>query len=242
MNKPNKMATLVLVSAILALQGCNDDDDDNETKKQQTNEPTTATTKIYHVVVSNLTHNQPFSALASVIHNSGYHAYSLGSTADSALEILAESGDNSALISAADADSRVIDTVSGNGHLAPGVDETLVLEGIIDDPRLTLVTMPINTNDAFVALNAIDLSELVSGESLVLHARAYDAGTEGNSEAAADVPGLGGEGFNASRNDRDFVSVHSGIVSVDDGLTGSALDQSHRFDNPLAKIVITRTQ
>ncbi|NOY71911.1 MAG: hypothetical protein GXP14_05970 [Gammaproteobacteria bacterium] len=238
-NKPNKIATLALIGAILALQGCNDDDN-NETE----NETTTATAKVYRVVVSNLTHNQPFSPLASVIHNNGYHAYSLGSTADSALETLAEGGDNSALLSAADADSRVIDTASGSSssNIAPGANETLILEGLINDPRLTLVTMPINTNDAFIALDAIDLSELVSGESLVLYARAYDAGTEGNSEAATDVPGQGGEGFNTLRNDRDFVSIHPGIVSMDDGLTESALDQSHRFDNPAAKIVVTRTQ
>lgn len=237
MNKFNKMATLALVSAVLALQGCNDDDDDDND-----DEPTTSTTKIYQVVVKNLTNNQPLSPLASVIHNSGYHAYTLGSAADSALEILAEGGDNSALLSAADADSRVVDTASGSGNIAPGTNETLTLEGIIDDPRLTLVTMPINTNDAFVAIDAVDLSELVSGESLVLHARVYDAGTEGNSEAAADLPGQGGEGYNAIRNDRDFVSVHAGIVSKEDGLTESALDQSYRFDNPAAKIVVTRTQ
>ncbi len=241
MKKSNKIATLALISAVLALQGCNDGDN-NETINEGTNETTTETAKIYRVMLSNLTNNQSFSPLASVIHSNGYHAYSLGSTADSALETLAESGDNSALLSAADADSRVIDTASGSNHIAPGANETLILEGLIDDPRLTLVTMPIHTNDAFVALDAIDLSELVSGESLVLYARAYDAGTESNSEAATDVPGQGGEGFNALRNDRDFVSVHPGVVSMDDGLTGSALDQSHRFDNPAAKIVVTRTQ
>jgi len=105
-----------------------------------------------------------------------------------------------------------------------------------------LVGMLVNTNDGFIGLNGVDVSGLGLNESLDLKARVYDAGTEANSEAAADVPGQGGEGFNASRNDRDFVAVHPGVISMDDGLSGSSLDQSHRFDNPSARIVVTRTR
>jgi len=38
------------------------------------------------------------------------------------------------------------------------------------------------------------------------------------------------------------VLVHAGVISVDDGLTTSALNESHRFDNPVVRITITRTQ
>ena len=98
--------------------------------------------------------------------------------------------------------------------------------------------MLVNTNDGFIGLNGVDISELGIDESLVLYARVYDAGTEANTETAATVPGQGGEGMNAARDDRDFIAV----VSQDDGLATSALDASHRFDNPAARIVITRIQ
>jgi len=240
MNKSIKIFTfLAFAGTMLSLQGCLYNDDDNQ---DDSNGANTTPVKIYTVMVNNLTNNQPFSPVGFVLHSSGYHAFNLGNAADNALEALAEGGDNSVLLSTAEADSRVMDTASGGAIIAPGSSETLTLEGLNDDIRLTLATMPVNTNDGFVALNAINISELASGESMVLHARAYDAGTEGNSEAAAELPGQGGEGFNGTRNDRDFVVVHAGIVGADDGLTGSALNQSHRFDNPLAKIIVTRTQ
>lgn len=132
----------------------------------------------------------------------------------------------------------------GANHLFMEGSETLQVQGIANQPRLTLATMLVNTNDAFVGLDGVDLSGLGRNESMVLHARVYDAGTEANSETAATIPGPagGGEGYNAARDERDFIAVHRGVVSRDDGLATSALDASHRFDNPGARIVITRTR
>lgn len=88
------------------------------------------------------------------------------------------------------------------------------------------------------------IGDLAVGESKTIYAHPYDAGTEENTETASTIPGPagGGEGFNAQRLDRDFVSAHSGVVTSDDGLATSALDESHRFLAPVAKIVVTRTQ
>jgi len=85
---------------------------------------------------------------------------------------------------------------------------------------------------------------LAVGESLMVATRAYDAGTEANSETSATVPGPagGGTGFNVVRDDVDRVSLHSGVVSNQDGLPTSALSDLQRFDNPTARIVVTRTQ
>ncbi|HFQ61119.1 MAG TPA: hypothetical protein ENK39_02315, partial [Epsilonproteobacteria bacterium] len=72
----------------------------------------------------------------------------------------------------------------------------------------------------------------------------YDAGTEANSELASTIPGPagGGEGFNAARDDKDFVSVHEGVVTKDDGLSTSALTQMHKWDNPAASVSIERVK
>jgi hypothetical protein len=62
-------------------------------------------------------------------------------------------------------------------------------------------------------------------------------------EDASSVPGPagGGEGFNAARDDTDFVRIHPGVISGPDGFAGSALDSAHDWDNPILKIVVKRT-
>ncbi len=226
-----KLAAFAALGSSLLLQGCMHDDK-------------SVSRSTFTVDVTNLSSNQPFSPVAVVLHNSGYNGFTLGAMASHGLEQLAESGDNSTFITEADANSKVLKSTGGMGIITPGGNETLQVQGMSTRPRLSLASMLVNSNDAFIGLNDVDLSALAKDESLVLHARIYDAGTEANSETAASIPGpaAGGEGFNAARDDRDFISIHPGIVSQDDGLTTSALDASHRFDNPGAKIVITRTE
>ena len=137
----------------------------------------------------------------------------------------------------------VLATATGAGVLLPGTTEsadlTVTTAGSI---RLTLATMLVNTNDAFGGLNARSLDHLAVGQSATFLAPAYDAGTEANSESAASVPGpaAGGEGFNIVRDDMDFVHLHPGVLSSQDGLAGSALSNAHRWDNPVFKLVVTR--
>lgn len=130
--------------------------------------------------------------------------------------------------------------------ILPGASESI--EIAIDDNDSALIsvaTMLVNTNDAFTGLNAVSLAGLEVGESMSFRAGTYDSGTEANSEAAGTMPGpadLGGEGFNALRDDVDFVSMHPGIVSQQDGLSTSVLTKQHGFDNPTAKISISRVE
>ena len=221
-------AIAAALGSALLLQGCNDDNN--------------TASRMFNVEVSNLSNHQPFAPVAAVLHKSGYNGFELGAMASTGLEMLAEAGAPDAFIAEADSDSNVLNTASGTGVISPGGNETIKVQGNSTQPRLSLAGMLVNTNDGFIGLNDVDISELAIGESVVLHARVYDAGTEANSEAASDVPGQGGEGMHAARDDRDFIAVHPGVVSMDDGLTTSALDASHRFDNPAARIVITRTQ
>lgn len=223
------MTTFLLAS--LVLQGCSDSDD---------NPGAGGTMRSYEVSVVNLTNNQAFSPVAAIMHQAGYRGITLGSAASVALETLAESGDNSTFLADAGGDTTVSDAVSGSGVIAPGTQGMVTLSG--SGTQLTIATMLVNTNDAIAALNGIELGNMALDETMTVHARAYDAGTEGNSEAASDVPGpaASGEGFNAARNDRGFVIVHPGVISMDDGLSTSVLTESHRFDNPVAKIVIKR--
>ena len=195
----------------------------------------------FQVSITNLTNNQPLSPLLLAIHNADVEAWQIGQPASEGLEHLAEGGDGALLSQAlTDADATV---TLGDAPLAPGATETFTVRGNNRDGlRLTVATMLVNTNDAFTGIDSTDLSELERGQSLTLYSHAYDSGTEANTEAADTIPGPagGGEGYNPQREARDFVSLHSGVVTQADGLAASALDESHRFDNPVVQLVITR--
>lgn len=221
------LRALAIASPLLLLAGCPEDSD-----------------MMYEIRVTNLTNNQPFSPPVAVLHGSTYHAWQDAETASTPLEMLAEGGDGSALLDAARADKAVADTDAGTAPIAPGATETLsVMSKKMRLRRLTLATMLVNTNDGFTGVDGLDVSKLNRDESTTVLVGAYDAGTEANTETAATVPGpaAGGEGFNATRDDLvDRVTVHAGVVTQDDGLSTSALNVSHRFDNPVARIVVTR--
>ncbi|PCI45318.1 MAG: hypothetical protein COB51_08990 [Moraxellaceae bacterium] len=210
-------------------------------------------TRNYEVEVVNLTQNQPFSPLAVVLHDSGYAPWTIGSTASQGLELLSESGDNSqfldeaaenlsreALINAHGRMSRV----SGEGLILPGESEAVQTSVGGYEILLSLATMLVNTNDGYAGVEAFDISDLEVGEEMTRFLTMYDAGTEGNSELASSIPGpaAGGEGFNVARDDVNYVAHHPGVVSSVDGYTDSALDQSHRFDNPAALLVVRRIE
>lgn len=234
MTRVQWIGAALFLSVFISLAGC-----DNDGAAQPAREGT------YSVTVTNLTANQPLSPLGVVIHLAGYTGWEIGSSASSGLEILAEGGDAADFLAEASGNADVLSTGSGSGIIGPGASDTVLLT-TRQSPnlRLTCATMLVNTNDAFTGIDGLSIGDLALGESKTIYSHPYDAGTEENSETASTVPGPagGGEGFNAQRQDHDFVSAHSGVVTRDDGLATSALDESHRFLTPVAKIVVTRTQ
>ena len=201
----------------------------------------------FDVTVTNLTNGQPLSPVAVIAHQSGYSVFAVGAAATVGLETLAEGGDNSALIAEADADMNVAASGSGAAPIGPAGSETVtieVLESDLPGLQISVSTMLVNTNDAISGLNGVDVSGLAEGDAWMSRAIVYDAGTELNTELAAEIPGPagGGEGFNAARSDRnDRVTMHTGVISQEDGLMTSALTGQHRFDNPVMMVRIERT-
>jgi hypothetical protein len=201
----------------------------------------------FTVSVTNLTNAQPLSPVALIAHQPGYLLFTVGNPATVGFEEMAEGGDNSALITEADADANVASTASGAAPIGPAASETITISvpaNLLPSSRLSVATMLVNTNDAFTGLNAWPVGAMSVGDVAMMNAVAYDAGTEADTEAAGTIPGPagGGEGFNAARDDdSDQVGMHSGVVSGDDGLTTSDLTEQHRFDNPVARIRIERT-
>ncbi|WP_258406329.1 spondin domain-containing protein [Shewanella halotolerans] len=230
--------TAVALSVGLLLSACSDNDHDTNMPEP----PTAPVERSFTLTVTNLTANQPMSPLALLATSNGYHAWQNGEPASLALEQLAEGGDQSGYSAEMDGIDMV---VSGAGILPPGASESLTLtQTEAATASLSLLTMLVNTNDAFSGLDAIDISLMAVDQSQSFYTPAYDAGTEANSEIKGSIPGPadGGEGFNAGRDDVNRVHLHPGVISQDDGLSDSVLKASHRFDNPVLKVTIQRTR
>ncbi len=231
----SKTVFTVATISLLGLTGCDHDDDD--TPKEPPIDPVNI---VYQISVSNITHGQPMSPVTVVLHNDG-QLWSIGEPASAALELLAESGDGSDLLSL----GMVLASGVGDGVLMPGLTQSIMVTSVDVVPsHLSLATMLVNTNDAFTGVNAMSLTNLAVGESISMLTSSYDSGTEKNSELVTTIPGPagGGEGFNAQRDDVDFVAMHPGVVSQDDGLAQSGLTNAHRFDNPTLRVTVTRME
>lgn len=230
--------SLIILALGVSLAACSDSDNNDVEVKPPV--VVTPTSYEFTVTITNLTAAQPFSPVALIAHTEGM-LWQIGNSASEALERMAEGGDNSQLLTL----DFATHAQSAESPLPPGEQLTLTLTTEqLESLKISLATMLVNTNDAFTGLNAIDVSSLAVNESLSRHSHAYDAGTETNSEAHGTIPGPAdsGEGFNESRDDINSVAMHPGVVSQDDGLRSSVLTNQHKFDNPVAQIIITRTQ
>ena len=200
----------------------------------------------FDVTVTNLTGAQPLSPVAVIGHQGGYAIFAVGSAASVGLEELAEGGANAALLAEADADPMVLASASGAAPIGPAGSETVRIEVPESDRAnllISLSTMLVNTNDAISGMGGAPVGDMAVGDVMTLRTIAYDAGTEANTELAAEIPGPagGGEGFNPARSDRvDRVAMHAGVVSQDDGFATSSLTGQHRFDNPVTQVRIER--
>ena len=197
----------------------------------------------YEVTITNLTANQPLAPPTLVLQVGGAKAWKLGAPASHALEVLAEGGSGEDFAD----EQGVLGIVSGDAVIGPGETATLIAKLEVPDAEtqadhaLTVAAMLVNTNDAFVGMTGIYLDV---GQTMNHPMPSYDAGTEANDEFMANLPGPagGGEGYNPSREgDVDRVHKHPGVLTRYE-LTGSALGASHRFDNPPARLTLSRVE
>ena len=218
------------IVTVLALGACSSDDD-----------PAPATMASYDISVTNITNAQPMTPLAVVLHKHGYSGWTLGGAASSGLEMLAEGGATTDFLNEADTNSNVVMSKAGGG-VGPGTTTTVSMTIPAADVaglHVSLASMFANTNDGFTGVSTMHIADLVVGDSASAHARVYDAGTEMNSELAADLPGKMGSG---GTNTTSVVLIHAGVLTTDDGLTMSALGEADRWLGPGAKVTVTRTQ
>jgi hypothetical protein len=233
----------VVLALATTLAACSDNDNNEEVIVEEpvvVVDPEPVVSE-FTITFSNLTAGQPLSPL-SVIAFEDEAPWAFGTTASVGLEMLAESGANEEYL----AFESALATVSADAAIGPGETTSVTLSTeALETLNLSFAAMLGNTNDAFTGLSSLDVSSLAVGDSLTSTTFAYDAGTEANTETADTVPGpaANGEGFNETRDDTaDVITMHPGIVSNQDGLSTSVLSADYKFDNPVSKIVVTRTQ
>lgn len=240
------LSMLMLGATIVVFSGCSDSDDPDPDPAVTLPITSMAT---FSVMVTNITNGQPLTPLAVIAHHENYSPWQLGSAATVGLEMLAESGSPVAYLAEADGSDDVLKTASStNGPFAPGATETVMITVMeASDLEISVAAMLAKTNDAFAGLSKVAVGSMAVGDSTTLLARAYDAGTELNTETAGTIPApvLDGDppgiGFDMERNDiGNFISVSAGVVTKDDGFTTSDLLEIHRWLGPVAKVTITR--
>lgn len=252
--------SILMILLLSGLSACDNNDDDNpgqgaSSDMASSSDMTSSSASSssmpamsqYEINIHNATNNQPLSPIAIVAHTSMHTPWQVGMPASSGLEWLAESGMATTWmdeISSALGDNLLWSDM-GDGALMPGLSQSfnLTVESS-EAPYITLASMLINTNDAFTGTQNMMINDLSMGETSTMYLPIYDAGTEANTETAGSIPGpaAGGEGYNAARDDTNFVSMHPGVVTADDGLSTSALDESHRFLSKSIMVSVTKVQ
>ena len=211
----------------------------------------------FDVTIKNLTSGQPFSPPIAIAHNAPSTLFTDGEEASVALEELAEGGATDALAeSLSDGDLLglgMLDEPLGPAGTSAAIRVDIENADFTEDARLSVLTMLVNTNDGFTAVNAMDIGGMAVDAMATFRAPAWDAGTEANSEAAGTMPGPADSaedsvGFDAERSDLlNEVRFHSGVISgseltsVSDNFM-SVLGDVNRFDNPVAEITVVRVQ
>ena len=160
-----------------------------------------------------------------------------GSPASDALASLAETGSPAMLVSALGRDLRVSATevlTGANTKIVPGESVAVEIESAGRGQMVTVVSMLVSTNDAFAGVRNVRIPAFGSVDVAL---RAYDAGSEANTEMCSDIPGPpcaeGSGNMRVTEGAEGFVYVHSGIR----GDAEITLDRDWR--NPVARVVIT---
>ncbi len=189
------------------------------------------------VSLTNLTHGQIMSPVFIARHDSSAdYLYNLGHPASDALAAMAEDAEADGLLEAWDPESngsvgQAMVLALDDGPIPPGKTVTTTFD--INDGKslVSLASMLVSTNDAFVGANGIDMSR---SQTIMLNA--YDSGSEANSENCDYVPGPPcGNHVEDEADAEGFVHVHNGIHGMGDSGLNPAI---HDWNNPVARLTI----
>jgi hypothetical protein len=233
------VALIALGAAMLAVgpAGADDDDGDDE-----------GGTKTWQVSITNLTPAgggsppgaQPLSPPLIVVHSNKADVWSVGDIASHGVAAIAEDADNSVLQSALPqlAGIKTVFTATGSppAPMPSGQTRTFTVQTDGRFNRLSIVTMLVNTNDAFTGLDSLKLR----GQGDTRLTMAYDAGSEVNNERMSHIPGpCCGNAF-VRAPEGQLIRHHDGILGAP-AIPGSQLSPAlYDWNDPAARITIER--
>lgn len=142
----------------------------------------------WRVTIENLTPpgSQPLSPPLFVVHSEKAHVWRVGEIATHPVAAIAEDANNAPAESAFAALPGVDSVSTGaGGPIGSGESRSYTVETSGAFDRLSVLTMLVNTNDAFTGLDSLHLH----GQGQTLETMAYDAGSERNNELQAFIPG-----------------------------------------------------
>lgn len=195
--------------------------------------------KTWRVTITNLTPlgpgapgSQPLSPPLFVVHTNRADVWSVGGIASHVVAAIAEDANNAPAESALSGLHGVRTVFTGGGGPIPsGASRAYTVETEGSHNRLSIVTMLVNTNDAFTGLDSLRLSS----DGATLFRMAYDAGSERNNELKAFIPGpCCGNPF-VRDPEGELIRMHPGIEGV-----GELDPAVYGWTGPVAKIVIER--
>ena len=191
----------------------------------------------YEVTVENLTGGQPLSPPLIAQHSRRADVWEVGDPASHVVAGVAEDANNGPAIDllnrvrgVGNVETGIDEGASAAAPIPPGASQTYRIEAT-PRQRLSLLSMLVNTNDAFTGLDSVRLGQ----RRVVIHARAYDAGSEANNQLASHIPGPVGNNPFVRDPEGDLIRMHPGVQA---GM-GDLDPAVHGWTGPVAKITIT---
>jgi spondin N len=211
--------------------------------------------RTYRVRIVNLTDGQPLTPPVLVTHRSGFDLFSVGDLASVGVMQVAENGNVPNLVSSLEQAMGVTNIVVGTEPLVPASlpgsashpdRATFTVEASGHARFLSYVSMLVCTNDGFTGMDRVRLPDDV-GDTMVLVANGYDAGTEVNTEDFADIVPpcqslVGVTGSDLGTGVSDPSLLEGGVIHHHPGISGDAdlVPSVHGWDDPVVRIRITR--
>ncbi len=219
----------------------------------------------WDITVSNLTHGNHFTPLLLAAHDSDVHLFEVGQAASLPMQHVAECGHLSPFLATPELNAADTQVDPADGPLAPGAStSTVIMTTDTSNNHLTIVAMVLPTNDAFVGLESQRIPDQAGTYTYYLNA--YDAGTEGNDEImnpggpgactyteTGMIPGAPGMDADSGAvglvaagtpDTNTNIHIHRGVLG-DAAITGDGrsdlVNTIHRWQNPVAKVVVTVT-
>ncbi len=178
---------------------------------------------MFHIEITNLSPNV-LSPTAFITHDAGFDLFDGGSAASAAVELLAETGNNSLVLAEAASSGSVLDYVGASGGpIAQSLSYMVMIDADISHPLLSFMSMMGVSNDGFIGGTTGDGSISlysgglpISGTYIIMPANVWDAGTEVNDEASGSVGALGAGPTDGIDENGVIFQPHLGIIGIGD--------------------------